>query len=181
MEFHSVLSSVFLAQGGCPSLMQSLTCHQLVILLCWSPHSPRLVAAHPQHVPSSWRDFAALPSIQMWEIRVFSFYRINWIWTCRLLLSEDCHERRKRHVYMRVEQMAPSNLKYLWIQQKHCKENYKMLSWHDRIQRDCLSLGYYNTSLHFCSVRVCLFLHPYLWKFCTCKTIYRWRKYIFWN
>lgn len=56
-----------------------------------------------------------LPSYPTWGMKVCSFYRVNWIWTCRHLLSEGCHERRKCHVYQRVKQMGLSNLGDLWF------------------------------------------------------------------
>ena len=53
---------------------------------------PSLYLKGSQSPPFISRDLKALPLSQAWGIKVGSFRRINWIWACKCVLAEGCHE-----------------------------------------------------------------------------------------
>lgn len=93
-------------------------------------------------------------------IKIVPFYRINWIWTFRHRLSEGCHERRKWHVNLRVEQMAPSNLGIIYVFSGNTLGKVKRHSPGITAYRETVSPEYYNDLFHFFSVQSCLFYIP---------------------
>ena len=105
MEALTLLPSSLYASH--PHILQSAAAaqHQRVSSL-QGISKPSLYLKGSQSPPFISRDLKALPLSQAWGIKVGSFRRINWIWVCKCVLAEGCHEfnvmlihdRRKWHV-----------------------------------------------------------------------------------
>lgn len=164
MELHPVLTHLLSTGLLSPVWWKPQHCHPLVFM----PHIPTSskVLSQPSTsmCPPLWTGFQSPPFISSVgnKSRFLSKNKLD----LGLQKKMACLDESGTDVSFQLGD--------LWIQWKHYNENYKMLSWHDWIQRNSVSQSSIRTySISVVSRFLPFKKYPYSWKFLTHKTICR--------